>query len=184
MKKIFNLRPSAFCFLLSAFCLLLFTLCSCSSSKKAVNINKAQTDSSVVEHAQKNFSSIKDSISTRTANFNYKKEIKNTMQPVVIDNDDSVPPGIVVITNKKTGGKKIFLPSKTITEWGNIAASDQVQLRQKVDSSVNQQKSTNLISEKKTIVKQKEKSGLSFFNLLWLLLLIPAYIIYKKIKNL
>jgi len=179
LLPIANRLLPASCLFPLAYCLLL--LSSCSASKKLVNINKAHTDSTVIEHAQKNYSSIKDSISTKTTNFNYKKETTNTLQPVEISQDDSVPLGIVVITNKKTGKKKIFLPAETITEWGNIAASDQVQLKQKTDSSVNQQKTTNLISEKKSIVKQKEKSAPNFFNLLWLLLLIPLFIIIKKL---
>jgi len=169
-----------------AFCLLpiALLLSSCSSSKKLINISKAHSDSTVIEHAQKNYSSITDSIGSSTRNFNYKKETSNNLQPVDIGQDDSVPPGIIVITNKKTGSQKIFLPASTITEWGNIAKTNQSAVKKSIDSTVNQQKTTNLISEKKTIVKQKEKSGLNFFNLLWLLLIIPAYLIYKKIKNL
>lgn len=164
-------------------------LTSCGASKKLVNISKAHVDSTAIEKTQKTFAAVTDSLSKKTQDFQYKKETKDYLQPVEIDAEDSVvflpsPGGVgggLVITNKLTGKKKVFLPQKTITEWGNIAKSSETHLQKKTDSTVNQQKSTKLISEKKEVQKQKERSALNIFNFLWLLLLIPVFFGVKRI---
>ena len=156
---------------------------SCGASHKTVSIHKAHVDSSVVEKVNKTFTQATDSVSKNTTTTNYQKETKTVLIPVELDSNDIVPPGTLVIKNKITGAQKIYLPSSTITEWGNIAATTDTHLQKTSDSAVNQQKDTKVISDKKQVDKQKEKSGFNYANLLWLLLIIPLFIIYKKLKQ-
>lgn len=178
MKTLYSLFL-AFC--LFASCLLI----SCGASKKNVSINKIHVDSSSIEHAVKNFSSAKDSIGISSSISNYKKETTSFFQKIDLAPDDSVSPlnpvtGGLLVTNKTTGKKKAYFPASTITEWGNIAASQQSSTHEKIDSSADKQKNTNLSADKKTIAKDKESSGFNYKPLFWLVPLIIIIIIITK----
>ena len=145
MKKII------YCLLPVAYCLF-----SCGASHKTVTINKAHMDSSVVEKVNKTFTQATDSVSKNTTTTNYQKETKTVLIPVELDSNDIVPPGTLVIKNKITGAQKIYLPSSTITQWGNIAATTDTHLQKKNDSVVNQQKDTKVIRIKSRWISRKK----------------------------
>jgi hypothetical protein len=158
-------------------------LSSCGASHKIVNINKAHVDSSVIEKVNKTFTQATDSVSHSEAKKNYEKQTDFTLVPVELDSNEMVPPGTLVIKNKVTGKQTILVPKMSIHEWGNIAAATDTHVQKKSDSAVNQQKDTKVISDKKQVEKEKDKSGFNYLNLLWLLLLVPIYLAYKKLRK-
>jgi hypothetical protein len=153
---------------------------SCSSSHKTISVKKGHVDSSYTEQTNNRYLSFLDSTSHQSSNENYHKKTVVHLEPVEIDSGfeivDTVP---LIIKNKATGKQKIYFPQGTVYEWGNIAKWDSGHLIKNVDSIVNKRKNTKVISDTKTVDKQKTKSG---FNWLWLLLLIPTPLLFKKVR--
>lgn len=155
---------------------------SCSTSKKAVNIIKSHVDSAVVEISNNVHKSNIDSTTKKTESNDYYKITDNHYQPIEIDSDYFIVDTVPLIIKNKSGKQRIYLPASTVTEWGNVAKSDSTHVIKNQDSTVSKQKNTNLISDKKEVVKNKTKSGISFlkWGLFSLIGLIILFIIERK----
>jgi hypothetical protein len=153
-------------------------LASCTTSKKAVNISKVHSDSTVSESNTGNKSVSTDSISTILKSATSIKETNITYTPVEVDSSVMIADSFIVIKSSK-GKKIVFVPHINIKETGTKNKQQDVHLQKKDTSSQQEVKQVEVKKDEKTVSKQKFKVG---FNLWWLLLLIPAPLLFKKVR--
>lgn len=164
--------------LLSLISLILF---SCATTNKTKSVAKTSIDSTVTVKVYSNVVKVKDSTTVKKDNtVTLTEKEDNYTKETVIEFDTA--------TAIKTDSKDYFQPVKKITirETG-IKKQKQTIAANKVDSTkVVSNESTDLTKESKTelqkteTIKNKDVKRTSYWGWLWLLLLIPVYLVYRN----
>lgn len=161
--------------------LIIFGFSKCSTTKKIKSVTKTYIDSTVTVKIDSNVVKVKDSTAVKKDNtLTVTEKEDNYTKETVIEFDTA--------TAIKTDSKDYFQPVKKITirETG-IKKQKQTIAANKVDSTkVISNESTDLTKESTTelqkteVTKNKEVRRTSYWGWLWLLLLIPAYLVYRN----
>lgn len=153
-------------------------LAGCGASKKSVSINKVHVDSAVLESQHENKVVTIDSTAKKSKVSNNTRETTITYEAVEVDSG-TLAPGLIKIKGKK-GKEIVFLPHINIKETGAQTKQEDTHL-QKKDAAINDAKKQ---VEVKKDVKEVEKKKLKInFNFWWLLLLIPAPLLFKRVRE-
>ncbi len=72
------------------------------------------------------------------------------------------------------------MPVKTITENGSVIKYDSGHVVKNNDSTIHENKNAHIVSDSKTVVKNKQREG---FNWWWLLVLIPAPLLFRPVRQ-
>jgi hypothetical protein len=164
--------------------IVLILLSSCSVVNKALHKTKSTTDSTSVAKTDSVAVSktdsvvVKDSVITKVITTEEKKEVTETEEEKTEIHYDT--------SGRKTKEIVIKKREKKVSEEGrdflfeHSEISDSTSYSKDDSSSTKKQTATKVHKETKEVVKTKKKVS---WNWLWLLLIIPAYIIYKKRKS-